>query len=56
MEVNGIEDDEENMRAELQMDIKGADVAVAADCDEVAGPSYPAASPQPSHGDEEQAG
>ncbi|XP_054647675.1 F-box only protein 38 isoform X2 [Dunckerocampus dactyliophorus] len=48
-EVNGVEDEEEN----VGVDVKGAERAVA---DDVTGPSRPNASPQPPEDDEEQAG
>ena len=66
MEVNGIEDEEEedeeevmleeeNVEAEPQMDLKGAEGEVSAEQADVApGPSRPAGTPQPP--DEEQAG
>nr|XP_057919481.1 F-box only protein 38 isoform X2 [Doryrhamphus excisus] len=48
-EVNGVEDEEEN----VGMEVKGAERVVA---DDVTGPSRPNASPQPPEDDEEQAG
>ncbi|XP_077589358.1 F-box only protein 38 isoform X2 [Stigmatopora nigra] len=55
VEVNGIQVEEENMQAVPELEVNGA-AKLAADGEELAGPSHPAASPQPTDGDEEQAG